>query len=150
MGKCKVCKKKIKPTGKPGRPATTHSRCKGSSGTVKRTKKGSVRRYTSGSTTRSQEGRSFAGVGTGWLVLWHSGRSGDTQHDKTWAVRVAKKGGGWTVVTRHGRRTGQKNETSRKVMSRSAAETVADRLVRSKLRKGYMVVGSKRGKRGRA
>jgi predicted DNA-binding WGR domain protein len=148
MNKCKVCKKTIKQSG-PGRPRKTHKRCAGAKSTVKHTKKGAVRRYTSGTTTRSQKGKGFAGVGTGWLVLWHGGRTGNTNHDKTWAVKLAKKGSGWTVVTRHGRRTGQKNETSRKVMTRGAAETVANRLVRSKLRKGYMSI-SRFSKRGRA
>ena len=163
MAKCKVCRGEIKKKKGPGRPRTTHAACKGSKpvkkkgkaskkkSTTKRTKSGAVRKYKSGSVTRSRKGRSYAGVGTGWLVLYHGGRTGDTQHDKTWAVKVAKKGSGWTVVTRHGKRTGQKNETSRGVMSRSAAEAAADRLVNSKLNKGYMIAGSKRRRaRGRA
>jgi predicted DNA-binding WGR domain protein len=150
MNKCKVCKENIKQSG-PGRPRKTHKRCAGAKSTVKRTKKGAVRRYSSGATTRSQKGRSFFGKGTGWLALYHGGRTGDTQHDKTWAVRVVKKGSGWTVVTRHGRRTGQKNETSRKIMTRDAAEAAADRLIRSKLRKGYIFARANRAcKRGRA
>lgn len=153
--KCKICRKEIKQKKGPGRPRTTHKACKGgtskkSKSTTKRTKSGAVRRYKSGSVTRSRKGRSYAGVGTGWLVLYHGGRTGDTQHDKTWAVKVAKKGSGWTVVTRHGKRAGQKNETVRGVMSHSAAEAAANRLLNSKLNKGYMIRGSKRRARGRA
>lgn len=112
-------------------------------------KKGSVRRYSSGSATKSRLGRSPAGKGTGWIVLYHDGSTGDTKHDKTWAVRVQKKGGGYTVVTRHGKRGGEKNETSRGIMAERAAEKLADRLMNSKLNKGYRVIGAKRGRRQR-
>ena len=149
MNKCTVCKKNIKPTGKPGRPSSTHSKCK-KSGT-KRTKKGSVRRHGSGTTTRSQKGRSFSGVGSGWVTLWCGSRTKGTLHDKTWSVKVVKKGSGCAVVTRHGRRTGQKNESTRKVTNCLSAIKEANRLVRSKLRKGYILVTRlrKRGKRGK-
>lgn len=150
--KCKVCKKIFKQKSGPGRPRQTHERCKGgntrktSTKSKKKTKTSSVRRHSTGSTTRSQKGRGFAGVGTGWLVLYHGGRTGDTQHDKTWAVKVARKGSGWVVVTRHGRRAGQKNETVSRIMTRSAAESSANNKLRSKFRKGYALIGSKRGR----
>lgn len=147
MKKCKVCKKTIKQSG-PGRPRKTHARCKGSSRLKKAGKKkkaGKVRRYSSGSRTKSQRGRALAGTGTGWRNFWHGGRTGATKHDKTWAAKIAKKGSGWTVVTRHGRRTGQKNETVRGVMSKDKAMMTLLRLIRQKLNKGYMYVGSKRG-----
>lgn len=128
--------------GKTGHYAVT---CKKKAKVAKKTK-GAVRRYRStGSVTRSQRGRSFVGVGSGWLVLHHGGSTGKTQHDKTWAVKIAKKGSGWAVVTRHGRRTGEKNETVRKsTSSRASAEKAASALVRSKLRKGYYIVGANR------
>jgi len=108
-----------------------------------RRKKGVIRRYSStGNVTKSQRGRSFVGAGRGWLILYHGGRTGETQHDKTWSVKIIKKGGGWAVVTRHGRRTGQKNETVRRPTSREAAERMASSLVNSKLRKGYRIAGS--------
>jgi len=146
MSKCKVCKKNIKQSG-PGRPRKTHERCKSSGST----KKGAVRRHASGTTTRSQKGRNFSGVGSGWVTLWHGGRTKGTQHDKTWSVKVVKKGGGCAIVTRHGRRTGQKNESTRKITSCLSAIKAANRLVRSKLRKGYVLVTRlRRRKRGRA
>lgn len=134
MNKCKVCKKNINQSG-PGRPRLTHERCKNG-------KKGTIRRYSSGSTTVSRKGKDFAGVGRGWVILYHGGRTGDTQHDKTWAVKLVKKGSGWAVVTRHGRRTGEKNETVRRTMPLSEAQAAAERLIKSKLRKGYQYAGS--------
>jgi predicted DNA-binding WGR domain protein len=129
--------------GKTGHYAVT---CKKTAKKSAKKSKGSIRRYRStGSVTRSQRGRSFVGVGSGWLALHHGGSTGKTQHDKTWAVKVIKKGSGWAVVTRHGRRTGAKNETVRKATSsRAAAEKAASTLIRSKLRKGYYIVGGNR------
>ncbi|RJR10263.1 hypothetical protein C4588_03625 [Candidatus Parcubacteria bacterium] len=151
--KCKVCKKAIKQKRGPGRPRTKHARCSSSKKTLKRKgkkksikKRGSVRRYQSGAVTKSQRGRHLAGVGTGWRVLWHFGRTGDTQHDKTWAVRIARKGSGWTVLTRHGKRYGQKNETSRKTMSKAEAIALGNKLLKQKFRKGYAYLGSKHGR----
>lgn len=153
MSKCTICKKSIKPTGKPGRPASTHSKCKKKkSGTTKRTKKGSVRRHGSGTTTRSQKGYQFSGKGTGWVNFWHGGRTKGTQHDKIWSVKVVKKGGDrCAVVTRHGRRTGQKNESTRATTSCRAAFRTLMSLIRSKERKGYVQIVRlrRRGKRGK-
>lgn len=108
-------------------------------------KRGSIRRYSStGSVTRSQRGRSWFGQGSKWLVLYHGGRTGATQHDKTWAIKIVKKGSGWTVITRHGRRTGQKNETTRAIMSKEAAEKLRKSLINKELRKGYQLAGANR------
>jgi len=147
MNKCKVCKKTIKQAGS-GRPRKTHKRCQGAKKTAKstakktakRTKKGSVRKYSSGSITRSRQGREFT-IGSGWLTLHHGGRTGATQHDKIWAIKVVKKGSGWSVVTRHGRRTGEKNETIKKATAFESAQRDALRLLKSKLRKGYIGIG---------
>lgn len=113
--------------------------------TCSRKSKGKIRRYKStGSVTKSRRGREFVGAGRGWLVLYHGGRTGETLHDKSWSIRIVKKGSGWTVITRHGRRSGQKNETVRASMSKDAASRLADSLLNSKLRKGYVIVGKNR------
>jgi len=110
-----------------------------------KSKKSVIRRYSStGSITRSRTGRSHFGVGSGWFLMYHGGRTGSTQHDKTWAVKIVKKGSGWAVVTRHGRRAGEKNETHRRPTSRDAASRTANSLIRQKLNKGYHPVGANR------
>lgn len=100
-----------------------------------------VRRGTS--VTRTRLGRQFSGA-RGWLTLYHGGRSGATQHDKTWAIKLEKAGGGYRVVTRWGRRTGEKNETRHPVTSLQAAVNKANRLLNSKYRKGYRTIGINR------
>jgi len=111
---------------------------------VSKPKKGKIRRYSTGSKTVSRRGRTLFGGGSGWVVLHHGGRTGDTQHNKIWAVKVVRSSKGWTVTTRHGRTAGQKNETSRKAMSQEGAHALANKLLRSKLAKGYHLVGANR------
>lgn len=128
--RCRKC-------GKLGHFAKTCSNKK-----VSNIKKSKIRRFKStGSITKSRRGHSFVGLGSGWLVLYHGGRSGNTQHDKVWSIRVIKKGSGWAIVTRHGRRGGEKNETMRSPTSRISAFKAAGTLLNSKLRKGYVVIG---------
>lgn len=146
--KCKVCKKTIKQKSGPG---LTHDRCKGGKTSTTKKKSGkikraSVRRYSSGSVTRSQQGRGIK-VGGGWMSFYHGGRTGKTQHDKTWGVKVVKVGSKYVVVTRHGRRTGQQNETRSRPMSFEAAIQKAGRLMNSKLNKGYLPIRLRKSKR---
>lgn len=115
-------------------------------GTKAKSKRGVVRKRGT-SRIASRRGRSLFGVGSGWLVLYHGGATGETQHDKTWAVKIVNRNGGYSVVTRHGRRTGQKNETVRKSTSLTNANQLAQRLINQKLRKGYHLLGYNRKKR---
>ena len=108
------------------------TKSKSSSGSKKKSK--TIRRGSSVTTTR--QGKAFSGP-RGWITLYHGGRTGSTQHDKTWAVKLEKSGSGYRVVTRWGRRTGDKNETRHPVTSLQAAVRKANSLLSSKFRKGY-------------
>jgi len=165
--KCKVCKKTIRYSGA-GRPRTVHERCKSKlkkktpkkKTTKKKTKKKTTKKKTKKkakkskttrrgrSVTRSRQGREITGP-SGWLALWHGGKSGKTQHDKTWSIKVEKKGSRYRVLTRWGRRTGQKNVTRHPWTTEDKALRKANSLLDSKLRKGYMIVGANRKKKRR-
>ena len=164
--KCKVCKKNIRQSSGPGRPKTTHARCKSAAAkkaAKKKTKKKVAKKKTKKtlkkakttrrgrSSTRSRQGRQIMGA-HGWLSLWFYGESkGGRGSDKTWAVKVEKKKGSpkHRVHTRHGRRTGQKNVTTHSWMSKTAALKKANTLLRSKLTKGYEFFGANRKMRRR-
>jgi len=111
---------------------------------VKRAKK--VRRGSS--VTHTRRGTSIVGK-RGWLALYHGGSTGKTQHDKTWAVKVEKSGRGYRLLTRWGRRAGQKNVTKHRVTTRDKAESKADSLILQKLNKGYVFMGANRKRRRR-
>lgn len=113
-------------------------------GTKKLVKKSKTRRYSNRTVTRSRKGYRSLGSGRGWIILYHGGRTGKTQHDKTWSAKISKKGSGYAVVTRHGRRVGQKNESTRSITTLEKALCQLKSLVSSKLRKGYMLVGARR------
>lgn len=168
---CRVCKKGIKQRKGPGRPKTTHDRCKGKKKTprkkstkkkstkkkVKTTKKKTTKKKTlkrakttrrGSSVTKSRQGREIVGP-SGWVALYHGGQTGKTQHDKTWAVKIEKRGSRYRVLTRHGRRTGQKNVTKHPLTSLDKAVSKANRLLSSKIRKGYAFVGANRKRKTR-
>jgi len=126
-----TCKKKKSPTKK------KKTKIKGTK----------IRRRTTGSITTSRKGYGAFGVGKGWLALYHGGSTGSTRHDKTWSIKIIKKSGACQVVTRHGRRTGAQNETHRKPQSCGAAVKEAQRLILSKMAKGYIPVGANRRRR---
>jgi len=175
--KCKVCRKGVRQSSGPGRPKTTHTRCKGKKKTPrkktkkkakkkakkktkkkakkKKAKKKAIKRSKTtrrrGSTTRSRQGREIMGA-VGWISLY----SGKGTSDKTWAVKVEKKGSRFRVLTRHGRaglklgnKPGEKNVTTHPWKSETAAVRQANSLLRSKLtqRKGYEFYGANRRKR---
>ena len=163
-----MCKKPIRQSKGPGRPKTTHTRCKKTpkkkkakkkkakkkapkkkvKKKAKKKKRGSVTRRGS-STTRSRQGREIMGA-RGWLSLWYYGPSkGGRGSDKTWAVKVEKKGTRYRVVTRWGRRTGQKNVTKHAWTTKEKALKKANSLLRSKVNKGYEGWGSNRKKKRR-
>lgn len=112
--------------------------------TCNKKKSSKIRRYSNRTVTRSHRGASFVGFGRGWIVLYHGGKTGKTQHDKTWSAKIVKKGSGYVVVTRHGRRAGQKNESVRGITSLESAVAKLQALMNSKLRKGYRIVGANR------
>lgn len=105
-------------------------------------KKSKKVRHTSGSVTTTRQGYGPIGKGRGWIAMYHGGRTGATQHDKTWSIKVVKKNGKCQVITRHGRRKGSQKETKRPLQSCAAAMAAAERLISSKFRKGYMMVGA--------
>lgn len=128
MNKCGKC-------GKRGHNRTTCS------SKIRKVKKSKTRKMSTGSKTVSRLGRKLHGSSGRWTVLYHGGRTRGVEHDKSWAVKVAKKGSGYVVVTRWGRRTGQKNETTSRVMTRESANNKMINLIKSKLRKGYIGAG---------
>lgn len=132
-----TCKKKASAKKKAGKKA-------------KKSVKGSkIRRRSTGSVTASRRGYGALGAGKGWLALWHGGSTGSTRHDKTWAIKIIKKSGKCQIVTRHGRRTGAQNETSRKPQTCAAAIAAAQKLIRSKFAKGYMLIAANKRRRTR-
>lgn len=170
---CKVCRGRIPKTGRPGRPKTTHTRCKKKKKkTQKKAKKKKVTKKKAkkkkkkkkvtkkkakkkkkaikrskttrrgSSTTRSQQGPQIRGA-RGWLALWNL----EGTSDKTWAVKVEKKGSRYRVLTRWGRRTGQKNVTKHPWTSKESALKKANSLLKQKFRKKYFSIGANRRKR---
>lgn len=101
-----------------------------------------------GTVTRSRQGREWSGRTGAWLVMYHGGSTRKSsghvvQHNKVWAVQVKVTPSGKCVIkTRHGKAGGEKNESTRKVQSCPAAMAEVDRLVRSKLAKGYRFADS--------
>jgi hypothetical protein len=147
--KKKATKKKAtkkKATKKKAKKKTTKKKTKKKATRKKKTIKKSKTTRRGSSTTRSRQGRSCVGA-CGWIVLYHGGRTGKTQHDKTWAVKVEKSGSRYRVLTRHGRRTGQKNVTTHPWTTMTKAVSKANSLLRSKAKKGYGYAGSNRKKR---
>jgi predicted DNA-binding WGR domain protein len=100
----------------------------------KKAKKKAKKKTKRRSTTSRGRGHALKGSGSGWKVLHYYGvtPSGNIS-DKTWAVKAS----GTSVTTRHGKRNGQKRETTKRFTTRAKALAFKAGEIVKKLNKGY-------------
>lgn len=139
---CKAKKKKIAKSTKKAVKKKAVKKKVAKKVTKKKVSKKAVKKKTIKRTTTTKgKGYSITGKGSGWKCFQFIGgtQKGNLSY-KTWCVKVS----GTSVTTRWGRTSGQKRETPKRYASNQQAYQAAQRLINSKVGKGYHYIGSKR------